>query len=95
MSGGGQGLRSAGSAADSVPATPPEQLVRPCPCGHNCVSSVAILQGNWGVRDVKQYVNLAPQIKDALVQFKEEVEKGSFPGPEHSFAMKEDEAEKI
>ena len=44
---------------------------------------------------VKQYVNLSPKIKEALVQYKEEVEKGEFPGPEHSFAMKKGEAEKI
>ncbi|MBW2708220.1 MAG: 3-methyl-2-oxobutanoate hydroxymethyltransferase [Deltaproteobacteria bacterium] len=44
---------------------------------------------------VKQYVNLAPQICDALVQYKQEVEDGTFPGPEHSFAMKAEEAEKI
>ena len=44
---------------------------------------------------VKQYVNLAPQIRDALIQYKQEVENGTFPGPEHSFAMKEEEAEKI
>ena len=44
---------------------------------------------------VKQYVNLAPQIRDALIQYKQEVEDGTFPGPEHSFTMKEEEAEKI
>ena len=44
---------------------------------------------------VKQYVNLAPQIREALIQYKQEVESGTFPGPEHSFAMKEEEAGKI
>ena len=44
---------------------------------------------------VKQYVNLAPQIRDALIQYKQEVEDGTFPGAEHSFTMKEEEAEKI
>jgi len=44
---------------------------------------------------VKQYTNLAPLIRDALVQFKTEVEQGAFPGPEHTFAMKPEEAEKI
>ena len=44
---------------------------------------------------VKQYVNLAPQIRDALIQFKTDVDNGVFPGPEHSFAMKEEEASKI
>ena len=44
---------------------------------------------------VKQYVNLGPQIRDALVQFRKDVEEGVFPGPEHSFAMKAEEADKI
>jgi 3-methyl-2-oxobutanoate hydroxymethyltransferase len=44
---------------------------------------------------VKQYLNLSLQIKTALIQFKTEVENGSFPGPEHTFAMKEEETGKI
>ena len=44
---------------------------------------------------VKQYVNLAPQIREALIQYREEVEKGIFPGPEHSFTMNVEEAEKM
>jgi 3-methyl-2-oxobutanoate hydroxymethyltransferase len=44
---------------------------------------------------VKQYINLSPQIKEALIQYKAEVENGTFPGPEHTFAMKPEEAEKI
>jgi len=44
---------------------------------------------------VKQYINLSPKIKEALTQFKTEVEEGSFPGPEHTFSMKEEEAKKI
>ncbi|MFC1868329.1 3-methyl-2-oxobutanoate hydroxymethyltransferase [Thermodesulfobacteriota bacterium] len=44
---------------------------------------------------VKQYINLSPKIKDALIRFKTEVENGTFPGPEHSFTMEKGEAEKI
>jgi 3-methyl-2-oxobutanoate hydroxymethyltransferase len=44
---------------------------------------------------VKQYVNLAPQIKSALIQYKEEVEAGIFPGPEHAFSMKAEEVLKL
>ena len=44
---------------------------------------------------VKQYINLAPQIREALIKYREEVEKGIFPGPEHSFTMKVEEADKI
>ncbi|MBW2097037.1 MAG: 3-methyl-2-oxobutanoate hydroxymethyltransferase [Deltaproteobacteria bacterium] len=44
---------------------------------------------------VKQYVNLAPQIRRALSEYKKEVEEGVFPGAEHSFAMSAEEAEKM
>jgi 3-methyl-2-oxobutanoate hydroxymethyltransferase len=44
---------------------------------------------------VKQYINLAPKIKEALIQFKTEVEEGTFPGPEHTFSIKEEEAKNI
>ncbi len=46
-------------------------------------------------RFVKQYMNLAPLIKDALVQYREEVESGAFPGPEHTFKMKQEEADDL
>ena len=44
---------------------------------------------------VKQYKNLAPEIKDALRKFKKEVESGIFPAPEHAFHMDPDEAKKL
>ncbi len=44
---------------------------------------------------VKQYLNLSPMIKEALIQFRTEVESGSFPGPGHTFSMKKEEVEKI
>ena len=44
---------------------------------------------------VKQYINLSPDIRDALIQYKTDVENGTFPGPEHSFSMKQEEAQKI
>lgn len=44
---------------------------------------------------VKQYINLSPMIKEALIQFRTDVENGRFPGPEHSFSMKKGEEEKI
>jgi 3-methyl-2-oxobutanoate hydroxymethyltransferase len=43
----------------------------------------------------KRYVNLSPLIREALLQYKKDVKEGSFPGPEHSFVMKPEEAEKI
>lgn len=36
---------------------------------------------------VKQYIQFFPMIKEALATYKQEVETGKFPGPEHSFSM--------
>jgi len=44
---------------------------------------------------VKQYINLAPMIKEAIAQYKTDVETGVFPGPEHGFSMNKKEAEKL
>lgn len=44
---------------------------------------------------VKQYLNLSPMIKEALIRFRTEVENGSFPGSDHTFSMKKEEAEKM
>jgi 3-methyl-2-oxobutanoate hydroxymethyltransferase len=69
--------------------------------GRDCDGQVLVYHDLVGLferftpRFVKQYINLSPKIREALVQFREEVEAGTFPGPEHSFAMKEEEAEKI
>jgi len=44
---------------------------------------------------VKQYCNLAPQIKEALALYVQEVKEGRFPGPEHCFRMDTAELEKV
>jgi 3-methyl-2-oxobutanoate hydroxymethyltransferase len=44
---------------------------------------------------VKKYINLSPMILEALQQYKKEVTEGIFPGPEHSFGIKEEELKKI
>ncbi|MEW6520941.1 MAG: 3-methyl-2-oxobutanoate hydroxymethyltransferase [Thermodesulfobacteriota bacterium] len=41
-------------------------------------------------RFVKGYASLAPQIKDAVSAFRDEVRSGSYPDAEHSFAMQLD-----
>ena len=69
--------------------------------GKDCDGQVLVYHDLVGLFDrftpkfVKQYVNLSPQIREALMQYKKEVEEGSFPGPEHTFAMKPEEAKKI
>jgi 3-methyl-2-oxobutanoate hydroxymethyltransferase len=39
---------------------------------------------------VKKYANLSQEIMKALQNFKDDVEKGVFPGPEHSFHIKDE-----
>ncbi|MBN2059618.1 MAG: 3-methyl-2-oxobutanoate hydroxymethyltransferase [Deltaproteobacteria bacterium] len=69
--------------------------------GKDCDGQVLVYHDLVGLFDrftpkfVKQYINLSPMIEKALLQFKTEVENGTFPGPEHVFSMKKEEAEKI
>lgn len=64
--------------------------------GPHCDGQVLVLHDLLGLFErftpafVKQYVNLAPTIKDAVRSYVSEVESGAFPGPEHSFSSKED-----
>jgi len=44
---------------------------------------------------VKKYANIGEQIVKALEAFRDEVNKGSFPGPEHCYKMPEAEAQKL
>ena len=44
---------------------------------------------------VKQYMKLAPQIKEALAAYVSEVQEGVFPGPEHGFKMNPEELKKL
>lgn len=39
---------------------------------------------------VRKYAHLSQEILKALTQYKEEVEKGAFPGPEHCFHIKDE-----
>jgi 3-methyl-2-oxobutanoate hydroxymethyltransferase len=44
---------------------------------------------------VKKYANIGEQIVKALRDFKEDVEKGGFPGPEHCYGMPKEEIERL
>ena len=44
---------------------------------------------------VKQYIKLAPAIKEALASYVNEVQEGVFPGPEHCFKMDQEELKKV
>ena len=46
-------------------------------------------------RFLKIYLDLNQIIVDALTQYRMEVEQGQFPGPEHSYAIEEEELGKL
>ena len=64
--------------------------------GNKCDGQVLVTHDLLGLfekfipRFVKSYVNLAPQIKDAVSTYIDEVRDGSFPAPEHCFSMQND-----
>lgn len=69
--------------------------------GKDCDGQVLVYHDLLGLYErftpkfVKQYLNLAPMIREAIGNYKDEVEKGIFPGPDQSFKMAQGEAEKI
>jgi 3-methyl-2-oxobutanoate hydroxymethyltransferase len=69
--------------------------------GKDCDGQVLVYHDVLGLFErftakfVKQYANLSPIIRDALVRYKTEIENGTFPGPEHIFSMPKEDAEKI
>lgn len=69
--------------------------------GAYCDGQVLVIQDLLGMFDkfvpkfVKQYGNLNGSIMEALEQYATEVDTGIFPGPEHSFGMKEEVLKKI
>jgi 3-methyl-2-oxobutanoate hydroxymethyltransferase len=60
--------------------------------GAGCDGQVLVIYDLLGLnpdftpRFVKRYLDLGNQIKDAAMRFKDDVKRGSFPGPEHSFS---------
>jgi 3-methyl-2-oxobutanoate hydroxymethyltransferase len=64
--------------------------------GKNCDGQVLVTHDMVGMFEkfvpsfVKQYTNLAPQIKEAVAAYHEEVKNGTFPDEEHSFNMQLD-----
>ncbi len=69
--------------------------------GPHCDGQVLVTNDLLGLyekftpRFVKKYVNLAPQISEALLSFKKEVEAGDFPSPEESFPGGEEAVQAI
>lgn len=64
--------------------------------GADCDGQVLVTHDLLGMFDkfvpsfVKKYVELAPQMKEAIGSFINEVKSGNFPDEEHSFSMKVD-----
>lgn len=62
--------------------------------GKDCDGQVLVINDMIGLFErflpkfVKQYVKLTPIISEAIKKYKEEVEGGKFPGPEHTFGVK-------
>ena len=69
--------------------------------GADCDGQVLVVHDVLGLyerfrpRFVKQYAQLGEEMLKALTQYREEVEQGLFPGPEHGFSIKEEELEKV
>jgi 3-methyl-2-oxobutanoate hydroxymethyltransferase len=64
--------------------------------GASCDGQVLVTHDMLGIFDnpvpsfVKKYVDLAPQIKEAVASYQKEVREGSYPDAEHSFFMQQD-----
>ena len=69
--------------------------------GPHCDAQVLVIHDLLGLFDrftpkfVKKYAEINKSIIDALNQYAEEVETQDFPGPEHSFGMKEEELKRL
>ena len=69
--------------------------------GNGCDGQVLVIHDLLGIFDrftpkfVKKYAALNGTIVDALSTYAKEVEDGTFPGPEHSFGMVEEELQRL
>jgi len=64
--------------------------------GPHCDGQVLVTNDMLGLFEkftpgfVKKYLNLAPELKEAISSFKKEIAEGAFPAPEHTFGTDED-----
>jgi 3-methyl-2-oxobutanoate hydroxymethyltransferase len=69
--------------------------------GPDCDAQVLVIQDLLGIFDkytpkfVKKYAELNREIVDALNQYAQEVVAGTFPGPEYSFGMKDEDLKQL
>ena len=69
--------------------------------GAGCDGQVLVLHDLLGLFDrflpkfVKRYATLGQDMGEAIAAFRQEVQAGSFPGPEHSFSMQQEEVDAL
>ncbi|QJT10755.1 3-methyl-2-oxobutanoate hydroxymethyltransferase [Oceanidesulfovibrio marinus] len=69
--------------------------------GAHCDGQVLVIHDVLGLFErftpkfVKKYANMAADVREAVTQYKNEVESGVFPDAEHSFSMDPDEEKKL
>jgi len=93
---------------EAIPSSIAEMITEAVPvptigigAGKSCDGQVLVIHDVLGLFDrfvprfVKQYAKLDQTIIEALVKYKDEVEQGIFPGPEHGFIIDEKEVKKI
>ncbi len=93
---------------EAIPSSIAEMITEAVPvptigigAGKYCDGQVLVIHDVLGLFDrfvpkfVKQYAKLDQTIIEALGKYKEEVEQGIFPGPEHGFIIDEKEVKKL
>lgn len=69
--------------------------------GPHCDGQVLVINDMLGMfgghipKFVKKFANLQPLIMEGLKAYKEEVEAGAFPGPEHGYAISDEVLERL
>ena len=93
---------------EGIPGEVAQLVTEACPvptigigAGPDCDGQVLVAHDVLGLFErftpkfVKKYANLAQTIRETLGAFKADVESGAFPGPEHTFHLKEEEKAKL
>ena len=107
----GQALAEAGCFSivlEAIPAAIAAQITESVPvptigigAGPQCDGQVLVIHDVLGLFDrflprfVKRYAQLGETIRQALNSYREEVENGTFPGPEHIFSIGTEELDKL
>ncbi|MGA2939499.1 MAG: 3-methyl-2-oxobutanoate hydroxymethyltransferase, partial [Syntrophobacteraceae bacterium] len=106
-----QALAAAGCFSivlEAIPSSIAEMVTEAVPvptigigAGPSCDGQVLVIHDVLGLFDrfvprfVKKYAKLDEVIIEALIKYREEVEQGIFPGPEHGFMIDEQEVKKL